>query len=279
MTARSEEQPVKPRARTQKRLALTILVVGIAIAFVVSRLERSRPTEEIDGLTTAENSDETGAGDISLGEAAAFEETESNDTPAAVDETPSPPSRMAVESLPPAPNANASKISQKSATPRGPPTETAKPPKSASQQKEKSKAASKQNAKPGPPGGLIEVGKRTYRSPAGLVYAPGSEQGHRYNHVMRHAHDDAQRPVHGVFDGTPDEILTVIDEAFQLAKKGGKNVSTERDGGRTIYLVDLGRRIGYIGGKAGKRQKNPAARHLRLVVEGQKVITAFPDRP
>jgi hypothetical protein len=43
-------------------------------------------------------------------------------------------------------------------------------------------------------------------------------------------------------------------------------------------MVDLGRRIGYIGGQTGKRKNYPAASHLRLVLEGQNVITAFPDR-
>ena len=34
--------------------------------------------------------------------------------------------------------------------------------------------------------------------------------------------------------------------------------------------------IGFIGGEAGEKKKNPAVKKMRLVVRGSNVITAFP---
>jgi hypothetical protein len=36
------------------------------------------------------------------------------------------------------------------------------------------------------------------------------------------------------------------------------------------------RRIGFVGGRVGAERRHPAARKVRLVLEGNKVITAYP---
>lgn len=126
---------------------------------------------------------------------------------------------------------------------------------------------------------LREAGNRVLVSPAGLRYGPGSREGHRLTHVLRHAKDDPSRPIHGVFDGERDQILTVIDEAYRLGRQRGRQVKVETSGQRKIYTVDLRRRIGFIGGQSGKRNNHPAAKGLRLVLEDKNVITAFPVKP
>ena len=127
---------------------------------------------------------------------------------------------------------------------------------------------------------LREVRTDVFESPAGLQYGPGSEEGHRLKHIMRHARDDPSRPgPHGVFDGGQSQILALLDEAWLLSSDGGPNVRTQHEDRRTILTVNLGRRIGYVGGESGRRQGNPSASHVRLVVEGVNVITAFPLRP
>ncbi len=127
---------------------------------------------------------------------------------------------------------------------------------------------------------LKEIGDQVYQTPAGLIYGRGSQQGHRIKHVMVHATDDPDRPgQHGVFDAnTESDVLAVVDEAYVRAKRGD-HLSVEKDRSRTIYEVDVGRRIGYVGGQSGKRRNHPAARHVRLVLEGNRVITAFPFVP
>ena len=129
-------------------------------------------------------------------------------------------------------------------------------------------------------GRLRQTSDGVYESAAGLRYRQGGADGHRIDHILRHARDAPERPVHGVFAGTRDDILGVIDEAYSIARqRGPPDVRVRREDSRTVYTVKLGRKIGYLGGQSGKRQRHPPLTHLRLVLEGRDVITAFPVRP
>lgn len=122
--------------------------------------------------------------------------------------------------------------------------------------------------------------RRVYTSPAGLRYTGGSLQGHRLKHLMTHAQDKPNRQgQHGVFD-TDDaaEIVALVDEAY-LQAQTGRDARVQNEDERIVYDVNLRRRIGYIGGQSGNRKNRPAAKHMRLVVEGDRLITAFPLRP
>lgn len=128
-------------------------------------------------------------------------------------------------------------------------------------------------------GKLKEIDDNVFESSAGLVYLPGSADGHRLRHVMEHAKDNTSKEIHGVYDGERDEILAVIDEAFTKAKKGGTDVRSEKQNGRRIYTVNLKRRIGQMGGQQGERQGNPECRYLRMVIENDvEVVTAYPTK-
>jgi len=127
---------------------------------------------------------------------------------------------------------------------------------------------------------LERVLQASHQSPAGLRYPRGSQHGHRLKHLMAHARDQPDRPgQHGVFDSAvPSEVVGLVDEAYQQAL-AGENTRVKHEEDRTIYTINLGRRIGYIGGESGNRRGQPAARHLRLVLEGKNFVTAFPYRP
>ncbi|MGB7329521.1 MAG: hypothetical protein WBD31_31875 [Rubripirellula sp.] len=123
---------------------------------------------------------------------------------------------------------------------------------------------------------LREVSRDRFVSPAGLLYTPGSAEGHRLEHLRRHTEDMPSRPgSHGVFDGGMEGALATIDRAYDRAKKKQKTTTTVDDG-RTVYTVDMGGRVGYVGGRDGNRKRKPMARRVRLVVEGNRVITAYP---
>ena len=123
---------------------------------------------------------------------------------------------------------------------------------------------------------LREVSADRFISPEGLLYTPGSAEGHRLKHLERHIKDNPSRAgSHGVFDGEMAGALKTIDRAYQRAKKNQKT-SKEVDDGRTIYTVDMGGRIGYVGGRNGKRRRNPMARRVKIVLSGNRVITAYP---
>ncbi|TWT67350.1 hypothetical protein [Allorhodopirellula solitaria] len=123
---------------------------------------------------------------------------------------------------------------------------------------------------------LKEIGTERYVSPAGLLYTPGSAEGHRLEHLRRHTEDQPNRPgSHGVFDGGMEGALKTIDQAYENAKIGKRTTKrTDRD--RTIYTSDMGRRVGYVGGREGNQRHKPMARRVQIVLEGNRVITAFP---
>ena len=126
-------------------------------------------------------------------------------------------------------------------------------------------------------GFLTEFGRNLYESPAGLVYGPGSEQGHRLKHIAKHLVDEPNRPgSHGVFRGSMKEFLNAIDNAYSRAKTGAKGTTKKEDDGSVVYEVTFEKPIGFIGGETGGRKKNPPAKRIRLVVRGNNVITAFP---
>ncbi len=126
-------------------------------------------------------------------------------------------------------------------------------------------------------GFLIEVGRGRYESPAGLVYGPGSEEGHRLKHIAKHLEDQPNRPgSHGVFRGDMKAFLIAIDDTYTRAKNEAKGTTKKDDDGSVVYEVTFEKTIGFIGGEAGEKKKNPAAKKMRLVVRGSNVITAFP---
>ncbi len=109
--------------------------------------------------------------------------------------------------------------------------------------------------------------------------------------------DAASRAVTATIEGTsplfiPGLIPAVESEAVRAYPKdpaiaeredrgtlSGSRTDIKRDGERIIYTVDLGRRIGYVGGQSGNRKGRPAARHMKLVLIEDRLITAFPLRP
>lgn len=145
------------------------------------------------------------------------------------------------------------------------------------------KPGSSTATKTDPPGKLklVDKARQKFRSTAGLMYVQGSADGHRLKHVLKHAKDIPDKNIHGVFDGDGDrdKILAWIDVAYESGKKGGRGTKVERQGDRTVYTVRMSQRIGYVGGRSGKRSNYPECRYLRLVVEnGNEVVTAYPSK-
>ncbi len=127
-------------------------------------------------------------------------------------------------------------------------------------------------------GFLVDLGRNRFRSPAGLVYGPGSEEGHRLKHIEKHLKDQEDRPgSHGVFDGDMAAVVRWIDDAYQRAEKKAKGTTKRLEDERTVIEANFEKPIGYVGGRDGKRKGHPPAKRLRLVVDDRKnVITAFP---
>ncbi len=129
-------------------------------------------------------------------------------------------------------------------------------------------------------GRLKYLGNETWESPLGLQYGPDAQYGNRIAHVLRHAGDQPLRVgEHGVFDAGRSGIVGVVDEAWAIAQKGGAGVVVSNVGNKAIYTVDMGRRIGWVGGQGGAALGNPAVNNVQLVIRnGNQVITGFPIR-
>lgn len=124
---------------------------------------------------------------------------------------------------------------------------------------------------------LKETSRDNYISLAGLRYTPGSEEGHRLKHLERHLTDIPTRPgKHGVFDGDMAQALKRIDDAYERGTRGAKGTRKTEEQNATVYEVPFDKPIGYVGGRDGGRAGHPAARRIRLVVDGNRFITAFP---
>ena len=115
-------------------------------------------------------------------------------------------------------------------------------------------------------------------SPAGLLYTMGPKREHRVEHVMNHGHDVPGKPVHGVFEGSRLEILQMVDEAYELVKSNSRQVSSSNSRGKDAHVVDMKRNVGFEGGAKGKRNGYKKLGKIKLVLDGNRVITAFPTR-
>jgi hypothetical protein len=71
-------------------------------------------------------------------------------------------------------------------------------------------------------------------------------------------------------------VFGVIDEAWRKVEQ--QKVRPTIEGDRSLYTVPMGRRVGYLGGRAGASRGHPPLKSIFLVVEtGTKnVVTAFP---
>ncbi|MCA9215179.1 MAG: hypothetical protein KDB27_19055 [Planctomycetales bacterium] len=125
---------------------------------------------------------------------------------------------------------------------------------------------------------LKQIGVETWISPAGLKYTGRDPDGMtRVEHVLRHAQDvPDRRGSHGVFDGGKHKAFQTIDAAWKLAQKQRARPKVEGD--RSTYTINMGRRVGYLGGQNGKRRRNPALNRVFIVVRTNtsEVVTAFP---
>jgi hypothetical protein len=167
-------------------------------------------------------------------------------------------------------------LGQESTSPIRPSKEIAKSgPKKTGTETTKAKPAS---PKPGLKFGLLEPRDRDrFESPAGLIYAPGSEEGHRLRHLERHLVDDPQRPgPHGVFDGDMKEFLTAIDDTYRRARGHAKGTKQRSEDAETVYEAPFEKPIGYLGGALGKERGHPKLKRMRIVLRDKNVITAFP---
>jgi len=107
---------------------------------------------------------------------------------------------------------------------------------------------------------LTALGSSRYQTPAGLIYGPGSQHGHRLTHVLQHGFPDATKKTHSVFTSGSGALRTV-DEAWLM--RGAPDPS---DLGK--YVIPMGRTVG-TGGETS----------VTVIVRPgtSQIITAYPS--
>jgi hypothetical protein len=81
---------------------------------------------------------------------------------------------------------------------------------------------------------------------------------------------------HGVFDGGRSGAVSVVREAWERVRTADPSVTTRpgRSEGATVYRVNLGREVGFVGGVRGAQQGNPRASSIELVIRNGRLLTA-----
>lgn len=113
---------------------------------------------------------------------------------------------------------------------------------------------------------MTPMGNGGVRSPAGLVYNPGSAHGHRLRHVQAHGNRypvDPSKPTHTRFNTYGRELFRLVDEAWTKRASGTKLTKNGTD----EYVIPMGKVIGTNGEKS-----------VKIVVEegSGRIVTAHP---
>jgi len=88
-------------------------------------------------------------------------------------------------------------------------------------------------------------------------------------------------PAHGVFigNGDRDTVLKLIDDAWELAEEKSSKAKYEKSRGNDAWTVNMGRKVGFDGGKKGQRNGGKSLNSIKLILaNGNQVITAYPVR-
>jgi hypothetical protein len=112
---------------------------------------------------------------------------------------------------------------------------------------------------------MTPLGGGSMRSPAGLVYNPGSVHGHRLRHLLAHgsrSQPDPSKLINTQFKTYGRDLLQTVDKAW--AKRGKPTHSTDRI---DEYVIDMGEEVGTRG-----------ERFIKIIVEkdSNRIVTAHP---
>ncbi|MDA1178630.1 MAG: OB-fold nucleic acid binding domain-containing protein, partial [Planctomycetota bacterium] len=158
------------------------------------------------------------------------------------------------------------------------PSKDGVPPESADGPAQARETKNQRSELPTKPPILRKVGTNHWVSARGLEYRGVDPDGRsRREHILRHAKDDPDRSgPHGVFSAEDDEVFALIDEAWHKIET--QKIRPRTEGQRVAYTVPMGRRVGYLGGTAGRDRGHPPLDRIFIVLdEGtHNVVTAFP---
>jgi hypothetical protein len=112
---------------------------------------------------------------------------------------------------------------------------------------------------------LTSIGAGRYKTPAGLVYGPGSVHEHRIFHVMAHGMANPARTGHSEFFlNAGESIMGTVDEAWASSERVLVRIQTN---GNSVWATNMGRKIGTRG-----------EQYICIVTRsGVELITSYPS--
>ena len=107
------------------------------------------------------------------------------------------------------------------------------------------------------------------------VMGRGAGQENRIDHVRKHLSNDLLKAggIHGVFNGSMSDVISGLDEAWEQIRKG--NFTTVTTSRSPVYVVDMGRVVGWQGGANGSKE---ALTKIGIIVQPgtSKIVTGYP---
>jgi hypothetical protein len=96
-------------------------------------------------------------------------------------------------------------------------------------------------------------------------------------HIYEHTENDPKKIIHGFFDISNEDMDKLIEEITKiLQEKNNKNLRSYFSGQQLIYDIDMGRKIGWIGGQRGEEMGFPTTTFIRVIMDGRMVISCYP---
>jgi hypothetical protein len=126
-------------------------------------------------------------------------------------------------------------------------------------------------------------------APGGLVYNHGSQQGHRFIHVLEHCKENPLRAsagkAHGVFDTPVAQLHTYLDDVWR--NRGNYAVTIQNQGTKKVVEVTLPNNVGKADNIAGSSARSANGyvntKTIKFVVTEDNnvytLVTAYPIIP
>jgi hypothetical protein len=113
--------------------------------------------------------------------------------------------------------------------------------------------------------------KCAFISRGGLIYDVGGKEGNRYDHIVQHLYENADKKVHSVFSvskvPTSAYIVDFLDKAWANPKKYLEVKPDQPVGRYESWIIDMGEQVGTKG-----------ETYIRMVFKPgtTEIITAYP---
>jgi hypothetical protein len=96
-------------------------------------------------------------------------------------------------------------------------------------------------------------------------------------HIYEHTENDPKKPIHGIFDISNEDVDNLLEEIKKIILENNKKIFRRYFSGQEfIYEIDMGRKIGWMGGEYGEENGFPATSLVRVIMDRGLVKSCYP---